>query len=201
MSQMIMKKAKVRGPRQNLKNTRNGPRPDPALELRPEYRGQPVVALKVPGIGSVLSTTVTTGVIALNSSLSSAAMNTFTTRFAAFSEYRISKVLVKVRNFATSNPGIGVMWFSEDDSSSPTLTKAVNILGKRFNFSNVDQVHTLSYVPHDPAQQTWTLVASGTPVIGYFKLYTDNTNFGSTIVATQQCNVEFDFTVQFRGFI
>jgi hypothetical protein len=206
MSSKMNQKAKVRGPRQNLRkqklSARRSPAVDNALMLRPEYNGQPVVEHMIESYQGPLSTTVTTGQIALLTAMSgSSIISSLPTRFAGYSEYRISKVRAKVRTFGSTLPGIITQWFSEDDSSTPTATKATQAMSRSFSASSNEKEHTVTYVPHDPAQQTWTLVASGAPVVGYHKLYTDNANFGSSIVATPYLSVMYDVWVQFRGFV
>jgi hypothetical protein len=201
-------KAKVRGPRQNLRKRqgmgrRTGvtiPR-DNALILRSEYNGQPVMQLRLYGNGGPQLTTVTSGQVALSTALNSSIITNFAARFPGFSEFRISKCIAKMRCFASTSPGIMNAWFSEDDSGTASATIALRTVCKRFNLSDTGKCHELTYVPHDPAQQTWTLVSSGAPTIGYFKLYTDNANFGSSIVATAVMLLEYEFDVQFRGLI
>lgn len=199
--------------KQNKKNGAKGGNPrarratnssvggDNALMLRPEFIGQPVTELKIQSTSGVLGTTVTTGLISLNQSLNSTLIANFTTRFAGFAEFRIVKVMSKLRLFSSTNPGIISQWFSEDDSAANTAAKAANAAAQRISCSAVERVHTLTYVPHDPAQQTWTLVSSGAPVVGYHKVYTDAANYGSSIVATPYAYVEYDIFVQFRGLI
>jgi hypothetical protein len=171
------------------------------LYLRPEYKGQPVVAHKMLTYLAPLSTTVTTGVIAVTTSINPGILANFATRFAGYSEFRIVKAEAIIRCFSSVNPGTILQWFSEDDTAAPTSAKAFNVISKGFSASAVIPEHRLTYTPHDPAQQTWTLVASGAPVIGYHKIYTDNATFGSSIVATQYLSVAYELTVQLRGFI
>jgi len=174
---------------------------DPVLALRPEYRGQPVTQLPIQVAAGVFSTVVTSGLIDQVITLNSSLIGSFATRFAGFSEFRIIRAKARVACFSSTNPGLLSMWFSEDDNSTPTATQATHVTAKRFAAGDVMKIHELVYTPHDPAQQTWTLVASGAPIIGYFKLYSDNANFGSSYVATQYCQVEIVFDVQFRGLI
>jgi hypothetical protein len=172
---------------------------DNALMLKPEYRGQPVVSFKIKGTPVPYTTAVTSGQIAQNVSLSSAMIYNFATRFQTFTEFRIVKVKATMKNFSSLNPGIGSIWFSEDDSTSPGSAKAISAFTKQFNYADQVKGMSESYVPHDPAQQTWTLVSSGAPVIGYFKHFTNATDFGSSAVATAYGCILFDVTVQFRG--
>lgn len=175
---------------------------DNALMLRPEYKGQVVTAMKIKGTPTILATAITSGVINQNISLNQGGLLfNFPARFITFTEYRIIKVKATVKCFSTQNPGIALMWFSEDDTTTPTSAKALDAITKQFNLADVTGSHSVLYVPHDPAQQTWTLVSSGNPIIGYFKIYTDATNFGAGITALNVAIVTYDVTVQFRGLI
>jgi hypothetical protein len=172
------------------------------LKLYREYPGQPIAEHLVQGVYGVLSTTVTSGQIALTLALAQANfLQSFSTRFAGYELFRIVQVTAKIRCFSSVNPGILVMWFDEDNSATATNALAVNAMALKFPASSVEKIHQLTYTPHDPAQQTFTTVAAGNPTIGYFKLYTDNTNYGASIVATQYLHLELDCVVQFRGFI
>lgn len=199
-------KANGRAQRKNPRNLNgNGRRTggsisnDSALLLRPEYKGQPIVAHKISATPLILTPTL--GVLAVNQSLSSALIPSFATRFQAYTEFRIVKVEAKIANFSSTAIGLANHWFSEDDTAAPTASKAINAKADRFNWSDVTKEHILSFVPHDPAQQTWTLVSSGAPVIGYFKLYTDIANFGAASASVNLGIVDFELTVQLRGFI
>lgn len=174
---------------------------DNALMLRPEYKGQTVVCIKVPGLVQILATAITSGNVVINNTISSALIFQFAARFVGFTEFRIIKTKATIRHFSSANPGTYLTWFSEDDTSTPTAAKALEAPAKFFNFAAVDKETTLVYVPHDPAQQTWTLVSSGAPAIGYHKLYADNTNFGTSAVATNVASLRYTHTVQFRGLI
>jgi len=174
---------------------------DNALLLRPEYKGQPVTALIISGGQQVLSTTITTGVIAFTTPIEAALIPNFATRFAAFSEFRLIKAKARIASFSSTLPGLLNQWFSEDDTSTPTTAKAQNAMARRFPACDV-QVNQLSYVPHDPAQQTWQLVSSGAATsIGNHKIFTNNPDYGASTVATQYLSLEYELTVQFRGFI
>jgi hypothetical protein len=191
--------------KQNKNKDSNKQRPnknDNALLLRPEFKGQPAISLKVKGFPSILTTSVTSGQINSNIPVQATTLiNSFTTRFQAFTEYRIVKCTAKLKNFSCSNPGLCNFWFTEDDTSTPTAAKALQAEAKQVNFADIVGNHKMTYVPHDPAQQTWTLVASGAPIVGYFKVFTDNANFGSTIIATTVGIIAYDLVVQFRGLI
>jgi hypothetical protein len=171
-----------------------------ALQLMPEYKGQPVVTHVVPGTPVKVTTTVTTGAIAQQIILQSSSILNFAARFIGYTEFRIIKATAKVASFSSTNPGLLNHWFTEDDGAAPTATRAQQAQARRFPASDIRE-NVISYRPLDPAQQTWSLVSSGAPVIGYYYLYTNNANYGSSIVATDYALIDMEYTVQFRGFI
>jgi hypothetical protein len=89
---------------------------------------------------------------------------------------------------------------SEANGAPPTLTLANNAMSRRKNFADIDRVLLLSYVPHDPLDQQWNDIGAA-QVLGAFEFYSDAVNFGSTIVATNVALIDFELTVQFRGFV
>lgn len=168
--------------------------------LRPEYKGQPVCTHVISTGPFLLTTTVTSGVVALNVGINGSDIPSFTTRFLGYSEYRIVKARARVNSFGSNLTGLVNHWFSEDDSTAPTVNKAEQAKARRFPICDI-RSNEIDYVPHDPAQQTWTLVSSGTPIIGYYKLYTDAANYGAPITAVNIGLLDLELTVQFRGFI
>lgn len=196
-------KAKVRGPRQNLRNRNGSARrsrvEDPAIRMRPSYPGQPTLEIWVPGTPEVLSTTVTTGVIAEVTTLSNALLPSFSTRFAAWVDHRITKYRVKVTNFSSTNPGLLNHWFDEESSNPPSSSNAISAKAKRFGASVVG-TKTIEFTVRDPTQLNYSPLATSTTV-GYYKMYTNNADFGSSIVASQYCLKEVEALCQFRGFI
>lgn len=173
---------------------------DNALMLRPEYKGQPAIVIKMNADPLLVTTTVGAG-FSSTTALQNSNIANFSSRFAAFTEFRVVKVEATARNFSSVNSGIANMWFTEDDASSPSSTSARDAKALQYNYANIVAGYQLSYVPHDPAQQTWNLVSTGNPIIGYFKHYTNITNFGCPNAATQLGAIEFVYTVQFRGLV
>lgn len=146
----------------------------------------------------MLTTTVTTGVIASVSPIRSADIPTFSTRFAGYKEWRIVKTVVKFKNFSSANAGLLVLWF-DNQTYTPTLATSVDTRGLRFNMSDITKNHVLTYVPHDVDEQAWT--AMGTDFTsGYIMFYTNNADYGAPVAITQIGLAEIVHTVQFRGF-
>ncbi len=172
---------------------------DPALVLRKEFKGQPSLEVWIDCDPYTFSTTVTTGVIASTIALTGGIIDSFTTRFVTWDQYRFVKARAEVCCYGSTNPGLLSMWFA-DYSTTPTTALAQTANAIRFNASSIDRVHSLDYIPHDPLQQQWQTVSSGTAGIGYFKMFTNNADFGSSTVATPYCYVRLKVLVQFRGF-
>lgn len=200
MNNRTMQKAK----KNKVGNRRAGSRinkTDPALNLKVEYPGQPVLSTIIDSVPSTLSTTVTTGVISFVDQLGSGLIANFGTRFVSWNECRVVKVVAEVMNFSSTNPGVISMWFEDSaNTGSPNLTQAEQAKALRFSASDQSKTHRLTYVPHDTLEQQWAQVSAGSQTIGNFKLYTD-ASYGSNVVATPYLTVLFKVTVQFRGFV
>jgi hypothetical protein len=153
----------------------------------------------IPGTPEVLSTTVTTGQIAEATTLSNALIPNLTTRWQAWLDHRIVKFRIKLTNFSSTNPGLMSHWFDEESSATPTAVLAINAKAKRFGASVIG-THTIEFVVQDPTQLNYSALGVVTNY-GYYKLYTNNADFGSSIVATQYCLKETEMLVQFRGFV
>ncbi len=175
---------------------------DVPLMLFKEYPTQPVCEHEVQSASFLLVTTITTGIIASNVPIQASSMaNNFASRFLAYAEHRVVGCRAEVILFSSTQTGVLNQWFDEDDSAAPTSGKAANAICRRFNASDVTRTHKMNYVPHDPAQQTWSLTSAASPIIGYHKLYTDASNYGSPIAVTTIGTVQYFLKVQFRGFL
>lgn len=172
---------------------------DPALQLRPEYRGEPCVALKLNRSPLVQITTVTTGAVAVDLPIRSADIPTFSTRFAAWKEWRIVKTVCRLKCLSSTATGIMNMWF-DNQAYAPTSSLSQNERALRVNVSSVDREHTLTYTPHDVDEQAWTAVGTDF-TSGYIKLFTNTADYGAPIVVTSVTLLDVLHTVQFRGFV
>lgn len=171
---------------------------DPALELRPSFRGQPVWSVKALADYHKATTTVTTGLMQVNLAISVADLTNFAARFIAFEEYRIVKSVFRINCFSSTNPGLVVAYIDDDDNTAPTLNNATAHKNITFNASDTGRIHELVYTPHSPTDQAWQTVATGTTAIGYFKVYSSSA-LGASIVATDYIGYVMEHTLQFRG--
>lgn len=177
---------------------------DPNLLLHPAFAGQQVKQFRIEATPQLFSTTITTGVIALDVGISNVLISNFATRFGAtWEEFRIISAQCDVRLFSSTNPGLLIGWFDEKNIGvAPTLaesrTKSVPKMG--FNASSVDTLHKFRWTAHDITDLVYTATnANKFPVD--FKIYSDLANYGSSAVATAYGEVFTTLVVQFRGFL
>lgn len=157
------------------------------------------MALKVNGDPLKYTTTVTTGVIASSTNILYSLISSFTTRFATWDEYRVVRVLFRIRFFSSTNPGIVRFWVEDRSSSAPTLAIAEAARGVVANASDVTREFRLDYKIMDPVYVDYTQL-NATQSVGYFNVYTNNANYGASAAATDYCVVTPVFTIQFRGY-
>ncbi len=169
------------------------------LSLIRTYPKQAVWETWLPGAPTKLVTTVTTGVIASTLPVSATSITSFTTRFAStFVEYRIIRAHWRLRFFSSTNPGVIQFWIDEKSASAPTLAEAQERATRICSASGTNLTPSVSWVCADPLDLQYIATSAATTVAS-FKSYTNNANFGSSIVATDYLEVEPEFQVQFRG--
>lgn len=147
-----------------------------------------------------LTTTVTTGQIAHVVTINTALVSNFAARFPGFEEYRIVKAKIIVTMFASTNPGRVILYADPDDNTTPTIQLARNHRSMMMAAADVTHPFIMSYTPHDLAKLDYTQVGVTDSARGYFKIFTNNANLGSSIVAVDYLDYSVELTVQFRGF-
>lgn len=169
------------------------------IALIPSYPKQKCWDVWLPSLPVKSTTIVTSGVIALSYSLSNTNLQSFNTRFAStFDEYRIVQARMRIRFFSSTNPGVLQVWFDEKVAAAPSLAQAQERYIASLSCASVDKNYQTTWTSADPLDLQYVQVGvTATPA--YFKMYTDNANFGSSIVATDYFEVEGEFRVQFRG--
>jgi hypothetical protein len=155
----------------------------------------------LPVSPSKLTTTVTSGLINHAYGISSAFVASFATRFGStFVEYRMVMARIKLRFFSSTNPGVVQVWYDEKVASAPTLAEAQERYILSENASAIDRRPQLMWTAADPLDLQYSAIGTAySPVT--FKVYTDNANFGSSIVATDYVEVEGEIRFQFRGLL
>lgn len=188
-----------------MKSTSKGARRGPSKQISlsipknmPAFAGQVVEQFHLNITPVVLSTTVTTGVIAIPLVINAAAVPNFTSRFNnLFEEYRIVMASMDVKCFSSTNPGLFTHWFDEKDSSTPTAAEAQRISLKSFSASS-PMSHKITWRARDPLDLQYTSIATSVSPVTY-KVYTDLANFGSSGVATPYAQLTGSVWIQFRG--
>jgi len=166
----------------------------------PAYAGQQCVTLKLPGTPMLLTSIITTGVIANVTNLNVTDITGFSTRFGStFDEYRILGVNVMLRPVAVST-GVSVAWFDEKSPAAPTANEAQERIGKRLTNTNASDksVCVMRWRARDLLDLEYQPI-SGTTTPVYWKLYTDLATWGSPGAATPLWIVEPVFLIEFRG--
>jgi hypothetical protein len=171
------------------------------LSLIKTYPNQVVWETWLPALPRKLTTTVTSGVIANAYLVQASAINDFATRFGAtFVEYRIIRAKFALRFFSSTNPGIISIWFDEQSNAAPTLLEAEERAIDTLSASSIDTRPVFRWTCADPLDLQYASTAGGrVPVT--FKVYTNNANFGSSVVATDYCEVVPHLQFQFRGLL
>jgi hypothetical protein len=169
------------------------------LSLIRTYPGQAVWQVILPAEPLKFTTTVTTGVIASIYEVSASNITNFGGRFGStFVEYRIIRAKFHIRVFSSTNPGVIQFWIDEKSMSTPTLAEARERATLIVPASAVDDRPLIKWVCGDTLDLQYVAIGATTNP-STLKFYTDNANFGSSIVASDYFIVEPLFEFQFRG--
>ncbi len=163
------------------------------------YAGQQRSILRLPCTPSLLSTTVTTGVISAAIQIGSGQITGFTSRFGStFDEFRILKCKVDIRS-VTASTGVSVMFFDEKSISAPTANESFERIGSRCPNTNAKpNPKSMVWKARDLLDLQYTAIGgSVTPVT--FKVYTDTANWGAPSSVTALWIIEPTLTIEFRG--
>jgi hypothetical protein len=172
----------------------------PGIRLIPSFPRQVCWDVWLPALPAKFITTVTTGVITAGFNFNpTTKVQAFATRFGStFDEYRVVQVQMKMKMFSSTNPGVVQAWIDENSTATATLAEAQERYVLSVSASSVEDVHQLSWTASDPLDLQYSPIATSTTPAS-FKAYTDNANFGSSIVITDYFELEARFRIQFRG--
>lgn len=164
------------------------------------YAGQQVWKMKLPGQVVKLTTTVTTGVISQAITITASDALGFATRFGStFDECRLIGADIQIRPISAAS-GVCAFWFDEKSASAPTVNEATERIALRIPASNANgkSVSTMRWRARDLLDLQFSAIGSAANPV-FFKIYTDNANWGSPITATDLFTVEPMLFVEFRG--
>ncbi len=169
------------------------------IQLSPSYPKQIVWQAWLPAAPKKLTTTVTTGVIADAYSVSFGIPTNFATRFGStWVEARVVKARFAIRMFSSTNSGVMRFWYDEKLASAPTLVEAQERAILSINCSDITTRSSPEWTCNDITDLGYISISAPATKVT-FKSYTDNANFGSSIVATDYCELAPEVLVQFRG--
>lgn len=172
---------------------------DLELSLIRTYPKQVVWQTWLPALPVKATTTVATGGISGLYQISPAAIQSFATRFGStFVEYRIIRARFRIRFFSSTNPGVVQFFMDEKVGAVPTLAEAQERYTLSLSASSTDTEPVLKWVSADPLDLQYQPIGTTTP-LAYFKYFTNNANFGSSIVALDYFEISPEFEFQFRG--
>ncbi len=164
------------------------------------YVGQQRSTLRLEGTPQLLSTTVTTGVIANVTTLGPVNITGFATRFGStFDEYRILGADIRITPVSAS-AGVSKCWIDEKSNSTPTANESQERTSWPLANTNANSKSQtiVKWRARDLLDLQYTSVGSNSQP-AYFKLYTDSATWGAPIVVTQLWLIEPTFIVEFRG--
>jgi len=205
MQKNIQKQNRVNPPKGRLaikktnKRTLKQREKDLELSLIPTYPKQVCWQVWLPALPGKLVTTVTTGVITSAYQITTSQIQSFATRFGStFVEYRIIRAVFSIRLFSSTNPGVLQFWIDEKSTATPTLAEAEERAVLSISASSTDLNPYLKWVCADPLDLQYQPIAT-VITLATFKTFTNNANFGSSVVATDYLEVVPEFQLQFRG--
>jgi len=167
----------------------------------PSYRGQQRTTLKLEGISQLLSTTITTGLIAGTYLVEAADIASFATRFGnTFDEYRILGADITVTPI-TASTGVSRFWFDEKSSATPTFndSRERTVVTLPNSNANARSCRKMTWRARDLLDLQYTSIATTSVNPVTFKIYTDNGNYGAPATVTQLWLVESELMLEFRG--
>jgi hypothetical protein len=159
------------------------------------------MVFNIPCDPVVLTTTVTTGVIANAYAPDIGDTPMFSSRFAAiFQYYLILKITLDVIPIAVST-GVAVCYWGKD-SGVPTANSASETYPSQLISlnSSIEQGFRTEWVPTDIEHLEWISTGDSVDPTGYYKTYTSAAAYGSTIVATPVLVIKPTLTVAFRDY-
>jgi hypothetical protein len=166
------------------------------------FRGQPKTVMRIISGPTLLSTTAGTGLIAYVQPIDVVNdIPSWASRFESlFQEFRLNSVTVTVTTIANTQ-GVGVGWFNEVNASPPTFPESAEQGRNRFPLScnSSRSVHSYTWRPKTINDLIFTSTSTAFVPCSW-KIFTNNSNYGSSLTAAQVILVEYSYVVEFRGY-
>jgi len=187
----------------NKKNKTNRSREkDLELALIRSYPNQVAFEAWLPANPVKRVTSVTSGLISGTYQVAASNVALFATRFGStFVEYRIIRARFMIRFFSSISPGVIQMWLDEKSTAVPSVAEARERATSSFSASSTDLQPVIKWVNADPLDLQYIPIGTINVALVTLKDYTDNTNFGSSVVSTDYYEIIPEFQFQFRGLL
>ncbi len=167
----------------------------------PAYAGQPVQEETIPCTSYILTTTATTGLIANTTGLNINSIVGFSTRYAdLWSEYAIVGGTIEITPLQQGASGISAFFFDDFSTSVPTLNESMGRIVRKLSNSaaNPKSTTVMNWTARSLQDLTFQPTTLGYTAVN-FKVYTDNTNYGSPTTATQLWLIRPKLKIILRG--
>jgi len=167
----------------------------------PAYAGQPVQEETIPCTSYILTTTATTGLIANVFGVTKDAVVNFSTRYAdLWSEYAIVGATIEITPLQQGASGVSAFFFDDFNTSVPTLNESMGRIVRKLSNSaaNPKSTTTMTWSARSLTDLTFQPTSVGYTAVN-FKVYTDNTNYGSPTTATQLWLIRPKLKIILRG--
>jgi hypothetical protein len=186
--------------KRNNKKRKNRGGNSPIYRNIASYPGQPLATHTVRSYTNVLTTTVTSGQIAVVYQLGPSFVTNWATRFASlYEEFRLMRVNALIQMFSSQNPGVLLLYWDEKTTTVPNNAAASERVTRRIAAADISKTHRMSWKAKDTVDLAYT-ATSGSDVPVCLMVFTNNANNGSSIVATPYASISFELVFQFRGF-
>jgi len=168
----------------------------------PPYPSAGKAQLLLQGSPVLLTTTVTTGIIAYEGQISPPTIvNNFAGRFGAtFDEYRVLRAHIEMHAVGIYT-GQTAFFLSEVALGTPIFNEAQERTSKLLNNNNQvfkQSTNVLKWVARDTSDLAWQSIGTNYNGVHYY-VYTDNANYGAPTTVTQLWIVRPRVLVEFRG--
>jgi hypothetical protein len=105
--------------------------------------------------------------------------------------------------FSSTNPGVVQIFYDEQNTTTvPTLAEASERYMDSLSAGDIRTKKSYKWTNSDPLDLQYTPIANyASYQPAAFKIFTNNTNFGSSVAATDYCEVEGYYRFQFRDLV
>lgn len=164
------------------------------------YVGQQHALLTLPATPTLVSNTVTTGLIAQIIPIEATTIQNFSSRFGStFDECRILRAVIRIRPVRATT-GVSMFWFDEQSNATPTSNEAQERYAMTRPNTNTMSKSSfqMTWTPHDILDLQFNAIATNVVPVR-LKIYSDAANFDAPVTGAPVWLIEPMLTIEFRG--